>query len=78
MSSIKITLPVGIGLQDWADQIALDLDSYGAFGRLQDETKWQDWAMQFVNNSSLKENIPIPYDFNDWVSWADRFCQSVE
>ena len=34
--------------------------------------------MQFVNNASLKENIPITYDFNDWISWADRFCQSVE
>jgi hypothetical protein len=78
MNSIKITLPFGMALRDWADQIALDLDSYGAFGRLQDETKWQDWAMQFVNNASLKENIPIPYNFSDWQTWADRFCQTVE
>lgn len=76
--SIRVTLPVMMNLRDWADQIALDLDPYGAFGRLSDETKWQDWAMQFVNNASLKENIPIPYNFDDWHVWAERFCQAVE
>ena len=75
---IRITLPTGMALQDWADQIALDLDPYGAFGRLPDEKNWQNWAMQFVNNASLKENIPIPYNFSDWRSWAERFCQTVE
>jgi hypothetical protein len=65
-------------LNDWADQVALDLDPYGAFGRLQDESQWQDWGMQFVNNATLKENIPIPYSFNDWQDWAERFCQTVE
>lgn len=76
--SIRVTLPRMMELRDWADQIALDLDPYGAFGRLSDETKWQDWAMQFVNNASLKENIPIPYLFDDWRVWAERFCQTVE
>jgi len=76
--SIRITLPRMMQLRDWADQIALDLDPYGAFGRLSDESKWQDWAMQFVNNASLKENIPIPYAFDDWRVWAERFCQTVE
>jgi hypothetical protein len=65
-------------LGDWADQVALDLDPYGAFGRLQDESQWQDWGMQFVNNATLKENIPIPYNFGDWQDWAERFCQVVE
>jgi hypothetical protein len=76
--SIRITLPVGIELRDWADQTALDLDPYGAFGRLMDETRWQDWAMQIVNNASIKENIPIPYNFDDWREWAQRFCETVE
>jgi len=76
--SVRITLPTGMKLGDWADQVALDLDPYGAFGRLQDESQWQDWGMQFVNNATLKENIPIPYSFNDWQDWAERFCQVVE
>lgn len=69
---------MNMNLRDWADQISLDLDSFGAFGRLNDEGKWQDWAMQFINNTSLNENIPNPYNFQEWRDWAERFCQSVE
>jgi hypothetical protein len=76
--SVRITLPTGLGLRDWADQISLDLDSYGAFGRLDIEENWQSWAMQFLNNTSLKENFPVPYQFDDWRDWAERFCQAAE
>jgi hypothetical protein len=54
------------------------LDSYGAFGRLDVEENWQSWAMQFLNNTSLKENFPLPYQFEDWRDWAERFCQAAE
>lgn len=75
---MRVTLPTGMGLQDWADQIALDLDPYGSLGRLDDVNKWQDWGMQFLNNMTLKENFPIPYQFNDWREWAERFCLVLE
>jgi len=74
----RVTLPSGMGLKDWADQISLDLDSFGAFGRLDIEEEWKNWAMQFVNNMTLKENIPIPYAFDNWREWAERFCQTLE
>jgi hypothetical protein len=64
-------------LQDWADQMSLDLDRYGAFGRLQDESRWQDWAVQFLNNTTLGRNLPNPYGFDNWQDWAERFCQSL-
>ena len=70
-----VTLPSYMSLNDWADQIALDLDSYGAFGRLENPDDWQEWAMQFLNNTSLKNNFPNPYYFSDWREWAERFCQ---
>lgn len=72
-----ITRPQGMKLRDWADQIVLDLDSYGAFGKLIDETRWQDWAMQFFNNTSLGRNFPLPYGFTDWRDWAERFSQTL-
>lgn len=75
---MRTTLPTGMGLQDWADQIALDLDPYGALGRLDNVERWQDWGMQFLNNMTLQENIPNPYQFNDWREWAERFCQVLE
>lgn len=73
--SITLTLPSHISLRDWADQIILDLDPYGRIGKLEDDTKWQDWGMQLINNTSLPETIPVPYYFNDWRDWAQRFCQ---
>lgn len=75
---MRTTLPTGMKLQDWADQIALDLDPYGTFGRLDDVNQWQNWAMQFLNNMTLKENIPIPYQYENWREWAERFCQVLE
>ena len=75
---VRLTLPTGMALQDWADQVALDLDSYGALGRLDDVTNWQNWAMQFLNNTTLGRNFPLPYDFDDWREWAERFCQATE
>lgn len=75
---VRITLPTGMSLRDWADQVALDLDPYGSFGRLDVEQNWQNWAMQLFSNMTLKENIPIPYAFDDWREWAERFCQVVE
>lgn len=70
-----ITRPSMMSLPDWANQIALDLDNYGAFGRLDDPEKWQDWAVQFLNNTSLGRNLPNPYDFTDWREWAERLSQ---
>jgi hypothetical protein len=72
-----ITRPTYMKLQDWADQMSLDLDRYGAFGRLQDESRWQDWAVQFLNNTTLGRNLPNPYSFDNWQDWAERFCQAL-
>jgi hypothetical protein len=72
-----VTLPTNLELIDWANQVILDLDPYGAFGRLSDEAHWQDWAVQFLNNTTIGRNPPIPYAYDDWREWADRFCQSL-
>ncbi len=72
-----ITLPTNMALSDWADQIVLDLDPYGAFGRLDNVDMWQDWGVQFLNNTTIGKNIPRPYDFEDWREWAERFCQCL-
>jgi len=71
----NITRPVGMALRDWADQIVLDLDNYGSFGRLMNEPEWQDWAVQFANNTTLGRNLPNPYQFADWKEWAERMAQ---
>lgn len=77
MSLPHITLPLHMTLLDWANQAALDLDPYGAFGRLDDPANWQNWAMQLLNNASLGRNFPNPYDFADWREWAERLVQTL-
>jgi hypothetical protein len=71
------TLPTNLSLQDWADQIVLDLDSLGALSKLQDETHWQDWAAQFLMNATVGLTPPDPYAFSDWREWAELFCGSL-
>lgn len=70
-----ITRPYGMGLTDWADRVVLDLEAYGAFGKLMSEADWQGWGVQFLNNATLGRNLPNPYNFNTWREWAERMCE---
>jgi hypothetical protein len=73
-----VTLPIGIGLIDWADQITLDLDDFVMPFKLMDENNWQEWAAQFCAYGTLPgSQPPNPYMFNDWQEWAQRFCEAL-
>jgi hypothetical protein len=72
-----VTLPTNMELLDWAAQVVLDLDPYGAFGRLDREEDWQNWAVQFLNNTTIGRNPPTPYAYEEWRDWAERFCQCL-
>jgi hypothetical protein len=72
-----ITLPTNMELLDWAAQINLDLDAFGAFGRLDNPDQWQNWGMQFLNNTTIGRNLPIPYGFTDWREWAERLVGAL-
>ena len=75
--ALSVTLPVGIGLKDWANCVITDFIAFGAFDPLDDETKWQDWATQFLNATNLIEDFPDPYMYDDWREWAERFVQTT-
>jgi hypothetical protein len=77
MTNVYLTAPTGMTLQDWAAQVCLDLDAAGPIGRLQDETQWQDWAVQLFNLNTLGSNLPSPYGFTKWQDWAERLCASL-
>ena len=65
-------------LGDWADQIVLDLDNFGSFGKLMPNVIWQEWAIQLVANVGLsKYNPPNPYSYDDWELWAERFIHTI-
>ena len=77
--SVTVTLPIGIGLQDWADFLITDFSSSGAFYPLYVPEKWQDWASQYNRASNLIEDFPDPYSYavEDWREWAQRFVQTT-
>ena len=73
-----ITQPAIMGLRDWADQVNMDLSTYGVLMRLDDETKWQEWGQQFCVISGLSQkNVPDPFSYTDWREWAERFVQTI-
>lgn len=74
---VAVTRPVGMTLPDWSSQVIIDLDPYGSFGRLSAPEEWQNWAVQFLNNTTIGRNLPNPYQFTDWRDWAERFCGSL-
>ena len=73
---INITNPSGMSLNDWAGQVMLDLDKYGALSRLEGDD-WQEWAIRLLNSLAINRNFPLPYDFDEWRDWAERFAQAL-
>jgi len=72
-----ITFPTNMQLNDWSDQVVLDLDQHGVFSKLVDDD-WRQWGTQFLGNTELGSyNLPNPYYFGDWQDWAERFCGAL-
>jgi hypothetical protein len=70
-----ITSPANMTLQDWADQVCLDVENLGFVGRLDDDD-WQRWGTQLANNTSV-DLVPNPYLFDDWRRWGFRLCEGT-
>ena len=71
---MSITRPTAMNVLDWADQVNFELDAFGPLVGLENELMWQEWAIQFLNNSKIAKSLPNPYEFSDWQEWAERFC----
>jgi hypothetical protein len=68
-----------MGLIDWADSVILSVGDAWAFGRLDDENDWQDWATGFLKASPFSTRAaPDPYQFDDWREWAMRVYPMLE
>jgi hypothetical protein len=71
--------PVGMSLLEWADAVILTTNDAWSFGKLVDETEWQNWAVGFVRASPFTQRIlPDPYQFDDWQDWARRVYPMLE
>ena len=71
--------PRNMTLTDWADSVILASSDAWSFGKLEDEARWQDWAIGFVRASPFTQQaIPDPYLFEDWRDWAERVYPMLE
>jgi len=71
------TLPAFMGLRDWADAMAIDLQSYGIVPRLDDDD-WQNWAARLLQVLPQYNGLaPDPYAFDDWREWAVYFNDAL-
>lgn len=71
--------PRGMTLRAWADAVILDTSAVWISGRLDDDTKWQDWAVGFLRAPSFAQRtVPDPYQFSDWREWALRAYTLLE
>jgi len=60
-------------LTDWADSVILSINAEQLLGRLDDETRWQDWAVGLFKSGTFSaQTLPDPYQFADWRDWAMR------
>ena len=68
-----------IELQDWADQMVLDLNTYGNMPQLDNIEQWQDWAVSLCAIAGItSKNPPDARAFSDWREWASRFVQVMD
>ena len=64
---------------DWADRMSLVLDSMVIPEKLLDPEEWREWATNILDTPNFEgQNVPNPYQFEDWMEWAMRFNQVVD
>ncbi len=79
---MTIINPVGFNdVREWADFMTGALGFFSDplcgsdsnFPRLDDPTKWQQWAAGvFGGVDALGQDVPDPYAYDDWREWAER------
>lgn len=70
--------PRGMGVVEWAQAMALELQPFGLIPRLDNPDTWQDWGRAVILNQAISSRVPPePRFFEDWQEWATRFNQAL-
>lgn len=71
--------PRGMTLRDYADSVILTRSDAWTFSRLDDESKWQSWAVELLRARNSGVRLPPdPYQFDNWRDWAERAYTMLE
>jgi hypothetical protein len=75
---MQIPNPYGMDVLDWASATVYSLTNYVNIAPLEDPSQWQSWGQLLVNSPTLGLLAPPnPYDFTDWVPWAQRVSDAL-
>jgi|APCry1669192010_1035390.scaffolds.fasta_scaffold71641_2 hypothetical protein len=70
--------PRGMTVMEWTDRMIPLLIEYGNIGKLDKPSNWQEWARSVILiNQQWQNSVPNPYQFKDWLEWAERFLQVI-
>lgn len=71
--------PRGMTLTQWSDAVLLVSSYAWSPGRLDDEARWQEWAVNLLRTPTFStQAAPDPYGFTDWRDWAMRVYPMLE
>lgn len=71
--------PRGMSVMEWTDRMTIVLDEMVIPEKLLDPAQWREWATNIIDTPNFEgQNVPNPYQFDDWREWAMRFNQVVE
>lgn len=79
MKGITGINPHGMSVQDWTDQMALNVAYLGPLPQLLRERDWQDWGAALLSTAALGGAIiPSPYVYRTWQEWARQTAYALE
>jgi hypothetical protein len=71
--------PRGLSVIEWTDFMTDELSGFSTPPRLDDPQQWQGWALVVCQSPRIARfNPPNPYQYANWLEWAERFNQTVE
>lgn len=70
--------PRGLSVIEWTDFMVTQLVGYSLPPRLDRSDDWRGWALTVCQSPRVAEfNPPNPLEYADWLTWAERFNQTV-
>ncbi len=69
----------GAEFTDWAKAVSQQLGIRGNTVALEEGMEWKEWARRILRLPQIANQFPVSPDyFDDWLTWANAFNQSVE
>lgn len=69
--------PVGMTVENWANQMGHLTGKLAPVAQLDNPTRWREWAYNLLL-AIHQPNLPDPAHFEKWEDWAQRLFSTIE